>query len=827
MDKSQLPRLSAGRRIILVFAVSALAGILLVGAALMHSLDRAALAQSRTYLESQSGTLARQCESEIAEAQRDLLFLSKMPAFQQLPYVDQIDPAINGVPENVDVEKRQLLTLTLNRTERFSVLYVLRPNADIYMVEPFGLQPKLTKNNLADTPYYQEAVRTKHVVVSDSFIGADGVPAVVVLAPILADSGDVTGYLGGAFHLTRLSQLVSKERITPYDAGFMVDRKGYLIAHTDVGLLKEGVRERFVQHPLVSRFLAAQGGKTGADEGAVLFDEYLDSANGKPYLAAFIPLRSGWGLALLRERDSVMGEVQPVIWRITGLAALLFLVVSGIGVAIAQRIGKRWEAAERALRAGEERFRTVAESVSDVIYEWDLKDKMNWHGDVDRLLGYPAGGFPRTQGGWVAALHPEDKDRVRAAVDGQLKGAAPYNVEYRVAGKDGGWRWWSSRGTVLRDERGEPKGWLGAVTDITERKQVENALHAAERAEDTLRRNALELEVRNRIAKAFLTVADDEMYAEVLAIILEAMGSKYGVFGYLDEKGGLVVPTMTRTIWDQCQVPDKTFVFPRETWGDSSWPRAIREKRTIRLNELSAKTPEGHIPMERHISMPLIHQGEVVGLVQVANKETDYTDEDAALLETIGWTIAPVLEARLNRERQEAARKRALADLERSNKELEQFAYVASHDLQEPLRMVSSYTQLLAQRYEGQLDEKAKKYIDYAVDGAIRMQRLINDLLTYSRVGTRGKPLEPTDSHAVLGEAQRNLAAMIEENPGHCHQRRSADGARRRPATRAGVPEPHRQRHQVPGQGPPARTRVRPGAGRGMGLRGQRQRHRH
>jgi light-regulated signal transduction histidine kinase (bacteriophytochrome) len=83
--------------------------------------------------------------------------------------------------------------------------------------------------------------------------------------------------------------------------------------------------------------------------------------------------------------------------------------------------------------------------------------------------------------------------------------------------------------------------------------------------------------------------------------------------------------------------------------------------------------------------------------------------------------------------------------------------------LQEPLRMVSSYTQLLAQHYEGRLDEKAKKFMDYAVDGAFRMQRLINDLLTYSRVGTRGKPLETTDTHALLGEAIINLAALIEE----------------------------------------------------------------
>ena len=112
----------------------------------------------------------------------------------------------------------------------------------------------------------------------------------------------------------------------------------------------------------------------------------------------------------------------------------------------------------------------------------------------------------------------------------------------------------------------------------------------------------------------------------------------------------------------------------------------------------------------------------------------------------------------------EAKLQGTLADLERSNKELEQFASVASHDLQEPLRMVSSYTQLLGQRYAAHLDVRAKKYITYAVDGALRMQALINDLLAYSRVGTRVQALEPTDAHAVLGEAIRNLAATIQEH---------------------------------------------------------------
>ncbi len=116
------------------------------------------------------------------------------------------------------------------------------------------------------------------------------------------------------------------------------------------------------------------------------------------------------------------------------------------------------------------------------------------------------------------------------------------------------------------------------------------------------------------------------------------------------------------------------------------------------------------------------------------------------------------------RMRAEEKLKKTLAELGRSNKELEQFAYVASHDLQEPLRMVSSYTQLLEQRYDGQLDEKAKKYINYAVDGSKRMQRLINDLLAFSRVRTRGAAFEPVDSGSALGAAIVNLEAVIRES---------------------------------------------------------------
>jgi PAS domain S-box-containing protein len=114
------------------------------------------------------------------------------------------------------------------------------------------------------------------------------------------------------------------------------------------------------------------------------------------------------------------------------------------------------------------------------------------------------------------------------------------------------------------------------------------------------------------------------------------------------------------------------------------------------------------------------------------------------------------------RKRAEEKLRLALADLGRSNKDLEQFAYVASHDLQEPLRMVSSYTQLLARRYQGQLDASANKFIAYAVDGANRMQRLIEDLLAYSRVGARAKGFERIDCTAALDRALANLKAAID-----------------------------------------------------------------
>ncbi len=168
------------------------------------------------------------------------------------------------------------------------------------------------------------------------------------------------------------------------------------------------------------------------------------------------------------------------------------------------------------------------------------------------------------------------------------------------------------------------------------------------------------------------------------------------------------------------------------------------------------------------VSVPLISKDQVIGGLNLRSfKPNAYTERDLKIAGDIGIQIAGTVANSLlfaERKRMEVALREKTEKLARSNEDLEQFAYVASHDLQEPLRMVTSYVQLLAKRYGGKLDADANEFIDFAVDGAVRMRKLINDLLTYSRVGTQGKELSPTDSEAALAQSVKDLEVTIEEN---------------------------------------------------------------
>ncbi len=177
---------------------------------------------------------------------------------------------------------------------------------------------------------------------------------------------------------------------------------------------------------------------------------------------------------------------------------------------------------------------------------------------------------------------------------------------------------------------------------------------------------------------------------------------------------------------------------------------------------------------QSELAVPIRSGHKTVGVLDIQSIEKAAFDEsDVAAMETLSSQLASAIEnARLYQGLQKELEQRGLVekrlkdsteDLARSNKELEQFAYVASHDLQEPMRMVGSFVQLLSRRYKGRLDPDADEFINFAVDGATRMQTMINDLLAYSRVGTRGKPLAPTDSEAALARALDNLKVAIAE----------------------------------------------------------------
>lgn len=421
--------------------------------------------------------------------------------------------------------------------------------------------------------------------------------------------------------------------------------------------------------------------------------------------------------------------------------------------------------AEDALHESEEKYRSMIVDLSEGFYSVALDGTLLDHNrEFNRILGFDPG--KNLIGIQLPDFWQEPADR-NAYLEEFKKSGRIKNYPIAAKKKNGERILVEANSRVVVDRQGQPTHIEGSFIDVTER----------ERAEEIIKHSALELEIRNRIAEVFLTIPDEDMYNEVLSIILDTMESKHGVFGYLDEKGDLVVPTMTRTVWKKCQVPDKSILFPRETWGDTSWSHAIREKRTICLNEPSTRIPEGHIAIERHISMPLIHQGEVIGLIQVANKKTAYTPEGIALLETIGGAIAPVLDARLERERQGTARRLAEEELRKHHDHLEelvqertreleeaqeelvrkerlavlgQLAGGVSHELRNPLGAIKNAAYLINMVIEHP-EPEVKESLEMINREVAKSDRIITSILDYAR--PKPPAVQAVNVNQLLGDA--------------------------------------------------------------------------
>ncbi len=172
-----------------------------------------------------------------------------------------------------------------------------------------------------------------------------------------------------------------------------------------------------------------------------------------------------------------------------------------------------------------------------------------------------------------------------------------------------------------------------------------------------------ELQVRNQIAQAFLIYPGEEIYRRIMKIILDFMRSPYGLLGYIEEDGNLVIPQMAEGVLEICRL-DSPATYSPHAWA-GLWGKAVREGRTC-LSNLSSSVPEGHVSIERALAVPMIYQGQLAGVLAVANKSTDYTEGDCRRLEDIADFIAPVLVARLNFNREEKAKQALLKTVERS-----------------------------------------------------------------------------------------------------------------------------------------------------------------
>ncbi|MEN6458967.1 MAG: PAS domain S-box protein [Thermoguttaceae bacterium] len=230
-----------------------------------------------------------------------------------------------------------------------------------------------------------------------------------------------------------------------------------------------------------------------------------------------------------------------------------------------------------------------------------------------------------------------------------LRGETAANAEYTMRRKDTGETWVGSFSLApIRDDQGTIVGSIIAARDITDRKRADRALQQSEERQTIL----------NQIANVFLTTPDKEMFASVLKIILRATQSTFGVFGYLDDDGNFVVPSLTSDIWSECKVEGKSMVFSQEALRDSLWSRVIRSKESL-CSEGPFRTPPGHVPIDNCLATPIIFRGCTIGLLCVANKKGGYTKEDQELQQLIANFISAILNARLQRDKQEQNRERA------------------------------------------------------------------------------------------------------------------------------------------------------------------------
>jgi hypothetical protein len=362
-------------------------------------------------------------------------------------------------------------------------------------------------------------------------------------------------------------------------------------------------------------------------------------------------------------------------------------------------------------------------------------NELSWSDENHRIFGISKG-TPMTYETFLAAVHPDDRAYVDQKWMAALRGE-PYDIEHRIV-VDGSIKWVRERANLELDKDGTLLGGFGTTQDITERKRAEKE---KEKLLYNLQERVKELNCLYKISAIVETpdISLDEILLKIVNVIPSA-------WQYPDI-------TCARIAIDKQE-------YKTSNYKETKWKQAadiIVNGRKIGCIEVfyleeRVEIDEGPFFKEERALITAISErlGHITNRVQAEEMVHQAKDN----LEKTNSQLQVEI----------VYRKQISDDLARSNKDLEQFAYVASHDLQEPLRAISGFVDMLKLQMGGSLDAKKTEYMNYIVDGAARMRLLINGLLEYSRVDTSGKPPELTDCKAALERAILNLQVGIRES---------------------------------------------------------------
>lgn len=345
-------------------------------------------------------------------------------------------------------------------------------------------------------------------------------------------------------------------------------------------------------------------------------------------------------------------------------------------------------------------------------WELDTSDlSIKWSDELYRIYGVVPENFIPTVEKFMQFIHPDDAAHVIKIAKEHYQTKKSLNYYYRIIRPSGEIRFINGRGEPVLDEQGNLIRAIGTAQDITEMKQTEDSLKLQTALYETL------LRAQSEMGEGVAITQEKK--------IIYANSALCEMYGYSEEE----ILSMSSFI-DLVVEADKERLTKR-------LQQRLFEERSPETGETSIIRKDGKI-IDIAYSLKVIRTGDQTQVVSIVRDITE-KNRDAELL-------------KINTER-----------LEQSNKDLEQFAYVASHDLREPLRTISSYVQLLESRYKNKLDDEANEFINYTVDGVKRMDKLINDLLTYSRV-SRKHEMDWVDCSEILKTVIVNINDIIQEN---------------------------------------------------------------